>query len=196
MAVAELEAEALLTSKPESPLLVIWRRFRKHKLALAGVGVLIFVFIIAILAPLIAPYDPIIDQDLTTRNATPSREHLMGTDVLGRDIFSRLLYGARISLTVAFVVIFVTEFLGALIGAVSGFYGGWVDAIIQRFVEFMISLPLLPVLMVVSSVLRGVEIPGFPGARRGGWSSPCARWSSPRLPRPWACPTFASSCGT
>lgn len=167
MAVAELEAEALLTTKPESPLLVIWRRFRKHKLALAGVGVLIFVFLIAILAPLIAPYDPILDQDLTNRNAGPSGEHLMGTDVLGRDIFSRLLYGARISLTVAFVVIFVTEFVGALIGAVSGFYGGWVDAIIQRFVEFMISLPLLPVLMVVSSVLRGVEIPGFPGE----WSS-------------------------
>ena len=167
MAVAELEAEALLTDKPESPLVVIWRRFRKHKLALAGLAVLLFAFTIAILAPVIAPYDPILDQNLSNRNAGPSRDHLMGTDVLGRDIFSRLLYGARISLTVAFVVVFTTEVFGALLGAVSGFYGGWVDMIIQRFVEFMISLPLLPVLMVVSSVLRGVSIPGFPGE----WSS-------------------------
>lgn len=167
MAVAELEAEALLTVKPESQFLVIWRRFRKHKLALAGLAVLIFVFIIALLAPLVAPYDPIVDQDLTNRNAAPSREHLLGTDVLGRDIFTRLLYGGRISLTVAFVVVVVTEVAGALIGAISGFYGGWVDMIIQRFVEFMISLPLLPVLLVVSSILRGVEIPFFPDE----WSS-------------------------
>jgi peptide/nickel transport system permease protein len=167
MAVAELEAEALLTDKPENQFLVVWRRFRKHKLALAGVGLLVFVFSISLLANYITPYHPITDQDLRNRNAGPSANHLMGTDVLGRDIFTRLLYGGRISLTVAFVVVFVTEVVGALVGAVSGFYGSWVDMAIQRFVEFMLSLPLLPVLMVVSSVLRGVQIPLFPNE----WSS-------------------------
>jgi peptide/nickel transport system permease protein len=163
MAVAELEAEALRTEKPENPYLVIWRRFRKHKLALGGLAVLIFVFALALLAPVIAPYDPIVDQDLRNRNAGPSAEHLMGTDQLGRDVFSRLLFAGRISLTVAFIVVVVTETIGAFVGAVSGYYGGWTDMGIQRFVEFMLSLPLLPVLMVVSSVLRGVELPGIPG---------------------------------
>ena len=163
MAVAELDAEALRTEKPESQTLVIWRRFRKHKLAVICLGVLVFVFVIALLAPVLAPYDPITDQNLRNRNATPSAEHPLGTDVLGRDIFSRLLYGGRVSLTVAFIVVFITEVFGAFVGAVSGYYGGWTDNIIQRFVEFMLSLPLLPVLLVVSSILRGVTIPGIPG---------------------------------
>ena len=163
MAVAELDAEALRTEKPESQTLVIWRRFRKHRLAVLCLAVLVFVFIIALLAPVLAPYDPITDQDLKNRNATPSAEHPLGTDVLGRDIFSRLLYGGRVSLTVAFIVVFITEIFGAFVGAISGYYGGWTDNIIQRFVEFMLSLPLLPVLLVVSSILRGVTIPGIPG---------------------------------
>jgi peptide/nickel transport system permease protein len=167
VAVAELEAEALLTEKPESQFVVIWRRFRKHKLALAGLGVLFFIFAISYAAPLVAPYDPIIDQDLTNRNAGPSLDHLMGTDQLGRDVFTRLLYAGRISLTVAFVVVVLTEIVGAFVGAISGYYGGWVDMAIQRFVEFMISLPLLPVLLVVSSLMRGVYIPGIPPE----WSS-------------------------
>jgi peptide/nickel transport system permease protein len=163
MAVAELESEALLTGTPESQARVIWRRFRKHKLALICLGLLVFVFAVAILAPVLAPYDPILDQNMKNKNAPPSAEHVLGTDVLGRDIFSRLLYGARISLTVAFVVVFITEIIGAFVGAISGYYGGRTDNAIQRFVEFMLSLPLLPVLLVVSSILRGVKIPGIPG---------------------------------
>ncbi len=166
MAIAELEAETLLTVKEENQWVVVWRRFRKHKLAVAGGVVLLVLILASALAPLIAPYDPI-RQNVDTggdrlRNASPSLEHLMGTDSIGRDVFSRLLHAGRISLTVAFVVIILSESIGAVIGAISGFYGGWVDSAIQRFVEFMLTLPLLPLLLAFAALLRGIEVPLVP----------------------------------
>ena len=166
MAVAELEAETLLTAKEESQWLVVWRRFRKHKLAVAGTLVILFLAAASALAPLLAPYDPIVQnvdsQGARLQNASPSLQHLMGTDTIGRDVFSRLLHAGRISLLVAFTVVIVSESLGALIGAVSGYYGGMVDSLIQRFVEFMITLPTLPLLLAVSALLRGIEVPLVP----------------------------------
>jgi peptide/nickel transport system permease protein len=166
MAVAELEAETLLTAEEESQWVVVWRRFRKHKLALAGMAVILILLVTAILAPWIAPYDPI-QQNVDTqgdrfRNASPSLDHLMGTDSIGRDVFSRLLHAGRISLMVAFVVTLVSEAVGALVGAISGYYGGTVDNVIQRFVEFIITLPTLPLLLAVSAMLRGIEVPLVP----------------------------------
>jgi peptide/nickel transport system permease protein len=165
--VAELQAETLLTEKHESWLKIVWRRFRRHKLAMAGMTVILFLILISILANVISPNHPILDQNLRNRNAGPSAEHLMGTDVLGRDIFSRLLFAGRISLFVAFTVVILSETFGALVGAISGFYGGWVDAVIQRFTEFMITLPTLPLLLAFSAVLRGMTIPWLPRE----WSS-------------------------
>jgi peptide/nickel transport system permease protein len=162
MAVAELQAETLLSEKPETWLKIVWRRFRRHKLAMAGMAVVLFLILVSVLANVISPYHPIRDQDLSSRNAGPSGEHLMGTDVLGRDVFSRLLYAGRISLFVAFSVVLISETAGALIGAISGFYGGWVDAIIQRFTEFMITLPTLPLLLAFSAILRGMSISWLP----------------------------------
>jgi peptide/nickel transport system permease protein len=162
MAVAELQAETLLSEKPETWLKIIWRRFRRHKLAIAGMAVIIFLVLVSILANVISPYHPIRDQDLRNRNAGPSTEHLMGTDVLGRDVFSRLLFAGRISLFVAFTVVLISETIGAIIGAISGFYGGWVDAVLQRFTEFLITLPTLPLLLAFSAILRGMSIPWLP----------------------------------
>jgi peptide/nickel transport system permease protein len=166
MAVAELEAETLLTAEEESQWVVVWRRFRKHKLALAGLIVVLAMIVISVLAPLIAPYDPLqqnVDaQGDRLRNASPSLEHLMGTDTIGRDVLSRLMHAGRISLLVAFAVVFISESFGAFIGAVSGYYGGTVDSVIQRFTEFMITLPLLPLLLAVAALLRGIEIPFVP----------------------------------
>lgn len=167
MAVAELTAETLQTVEEESQLKIIWRRFRRHRLALAGLGVIIFFIIAVALAPVIAPYDPISDMELGNPNAPPSGAHIMGTDQLGRDVFSRLLYAGRISLFVAFAVVLVSEPLGAMIGAISGYYGGKVDSAIQRIVEFFLTLPLLPLLLALSALLRGIEIPGLPRE----WSS-------------------------
>jgi peptide/nickel transport system permease protein len=94
-------------------------------------------------------------------------DFLMGTDNVGRDVFSRLLYAGRISLLVAFVVTILSETTGMIIGAVSGYFGGLVDDAIQRFVEFLITLPLLPLLLAFSALLRGVQIPWLPAE----WSS-------------------------
>lgn len=166
MAVAELEAETLLTTKEESQWLVVWRRFRKHRLAVAGAAVVLFLLLVSVLAPLIAPFDPLqqnVDaQGNRLRNASPSVDHLMGTDTIGRDVLSRLLHAGRISLLVAFVVTLIVESVGAIVGAISGFYGGWVDNVIQRIVEFILTVPLLPLLLAISAMLRGFEIPFVP----------------------------------
>lgn len=167
MAVAELQAETLATPQAESQLHILWRRFRRHRLALAGLGTIFFFVAITALAPLVAPYDPIKDYNLSNRNAPPQAAHLMGTDQLGRDVFTRLLYAGRISLFIAFTVVLISETAGAIIGAVSGYFGGWVDAVIQRFVEFLLTLPLLPLLLALSALLGGIVIPGLPRE----WSS-------------------------
>jgi peptide/nickel transport system permease protein len=171
MAVAELDREALSTVKEASFVRVVWNRFRRHKLAVGGMIVLIIIILACALAPLIAPYDPItINKDengAIIKNATPSAKFFMGTDNIGRDVFSRLLYAGRISLLVAFIVTIVAETMGALIGAISGFYGGWVDEVIQRTVEFLLTLPLLPLLLAFSALLRGITVSGLPQE----WSS-------------------------
>jgi peptide/nickel transport system permease protein len=157
--VERLEAEELLTPEKENQFLIVWRRFRRHHLAVVGLIVIATFILMGIFAPLIAPYDPIVDQDPYTKNAPPSQEHILGTDEIGRDVFSRLLYAARISLTVAFVVTIVSEIIGALMGGISGYFGGWVDNVVQRVVDFLLTIPLLPLLLAFSSILRGISIP-------------------------------------
>ncbi len=163
MAIAELEAETLLTSKEESQWVIVWRRFRKHKLAVVGGIVLISLITASLLASWVAPYDPLQQNVDSTghrlRNASFSSSHFMGTDTIGRDVFSRLLHAGRISLLVAFSVTIITETIGALLGAISGYYGGIVDSLIQRFVEFLITIPTLPLLLAFSAMLRGISIP-------------------------------------
>lgn len=172
MSVAELQSETLATIEEESPWKVVWRRFRRHKLALAGIITISLIALACFLAPWIAPYHPIRDIARTEtgqilKNDPPSLQHWMGTDNIGRDVFSRLLYAGRISLTVAFVVTITSVIIGVFIGATSGYYGGWIDDIIQRFVEFLITIPLLPLLLAFSALLRGITIPGLPRE----WSS-------------------------
>lgn len=171
MAVAELDRETLAKVKEESFLNIVWTRFRRHKLAVVSMFVLIVIILACVFAPVIAPYDPVISQTdengMIYKNASPSLRFLMGTDAIGRDVFSRLLHAGRISLMVAFVVTILAETAGALIGAISGYFGGWVDEVIQRIVEFLITLPLLPLLLAMSALLRGITIPFLPPE----WSS-------------------------
>ena len=171
MAVAELEQDPLANVKEESYWGIIWMRFRKHKLAVGGMVVIIIIALACFLAPWVAPYNPTAintdENGAIYKNAPPSLQFPMGTDNIGRDVFSRLLYAGRISLTVAFVVTLFAESTGALVGAISGYYGGKLDDVIQRFVEFLITLPLLPLLLAFSALLRGMKIPGLPDE----WSS-------------------------
>lgn len=157
-----LDAEALLSPEKENQFMVVWRRFRRHRLALAGLIVITIFILMALFANVLAPYDPITYQDPYTKNAAPSAEHPLGTDEIGRDVFSRLLYAARISLSVAFVVTIASEIIGAIMGGISGYFGGFVDNLIQRIVDFLITIPTLPLLLALSSILRGIVIPFVP----------------------------------
>jgi peptide/nickel transport system permease protein len=155
--VVVLDAEKI-TIKEETPFQLIFRRFRRHRLAMVSFFVMAAIFSLSILAPLIAPFKP---DDLAvgnyfvpfgTRDAD-GRTHWLGTDNIGRDYLSRILYAGRITLTVAVTSVIISESLGIIIGAISGFFRGWADAVIMRFVEFLITIPQLPLLLIISSML-------------------------------------------
>ncbi len=157
MAVAELDLE-LIEAKEETQLGMIWRRFRRHRLALVGLTTIAILVLGAVFANVIAPYDPL-EQDLANRNQGFSAQHIMGTDELGRDVFSRILFAGRISLTIGLSVAMLAEFVGMTIGAISGYFGGWVDNILMRAVDLIITLPTLPILLILASFFREGGIP-------------------------------------
>jgi len=126
------------------------RHFRRNRMAIAGLAVMVLLYLLALLTPLIAPYDPAAQGDIVaTRYLAPSLENLMGTDRFGRDIFSRVLYGARISLSIGFVAIGIGVTLGTLLGSVAGYFGGVADTVIMRFTDMMLSFPRLVLLIVI-----------------------------------------------
>ncbi|HEX9107301.1 MAG TPA: oligopeptide ABC transporter permease, partial [Longimicrobiales bacterium] len=128
------------------------RHFKKSRLATAGVFVIFVLYAVAILAPLLAPYDPIAQPTnlIASSYLSPfSAGHLLGTDQFGRDVLSRILYGARISLAIGFVATAIAVTLGTLIGAVAGYLGGWVDAALMRFTDMVLAFPRLVLLILV-----------------------------------------------
>jgi peptide/nickel transport system permease protein len=125
---------------------------RKEPLGLIGFLIILLYFVFAVGARWIAPYDPEA-VDFTAMLAAPGAEHLFGTDQYGRDVFSRLVYGARTALGVGILSAFVGCSIGAVIGAASGYFGGRVDTIIQRVVDIMLSFPIIVLAMVVVAVL-------------------------------------------
>ncbi|APH04434.1 nickel transporter permease [Bacillus weihaiensis] len=129
-----------------------WRSFCKNRLALIGLGIVIFFIILAILAPFIAPYG-FKDQELSKRLLSPSSEHWFGTDDFGRDIFSRVLYGARISLWVGFFAVLGSAVFGTILGILSGYYGRWVDSIISRIFDIMLAFPSILLAIAVVAIL-------------------------------------------
>jgi peptide/nickel transport system permease protein len=130
-----------------------WERFLKNKMAVAGSLVVLLLFAVSLLAPWIAPYDPSMI-DLTQVLAAPSSAHPFGTDQLGRDVLSRMIWGARISLKVGFVATGIAILLGAILGAVSGYYGRWIDAVIMRFVDIMLCFPAFFLILAVIAILE------------------------------------------
>lgn len=127
--------------------------FYKNKLALAGCGIVLFLFAVSLLAPMLAPYDPGAI-DLKNVLAPPSAEHWFGTDQLGRDVLSRMIWGARISLKVGFVATGLAIFIGTILGAIAGYYGGWIDAVIMRFVDIMLCFPTFFLILAVIAFLE------------------------------------------
>ncbi len=130
-----------------------WEMFYKNKLMLTGSGIVLLFFLLSLLAPWLAPYD-FGQIDLTNVLASPSASHLFGTDQLGRDVLSRMIWGARISLKVGFVATGVAIIIGTILGAVSGYYGGWIDAAIMRFVDIMLCFPTFFLILAVIAFLE------------------------------------------
>jgi peptide/nickel transport system permease protein len=157
--------------KGEGQWALVWRRLRRHKLAMIGLVLFVFIVIMSLGAQWIAPYD-YEEQDLDrsyaplmTAGAPGQPTHVLGTDKLGRDILSRLLYAGRISLGVALVVTVLVILAGTLLGAVAGAFGGRVDTLLMRFTDVMLTLPDLPLLIILSSSLRQfVQLQAFLGS--------------------------------
>ncbi|RNC99123.1 nickel transporter permease [Lysinibacillus halotolerans] len=132
-----------------------WRSFRKSKAALVGTAIVVFFILLAVFGPLIAP-EGINEQklqDSSLRLAPPSSEYWFGTDDFGRDIFSRVVYGARISLAVGFLSVIVSAIVGSFLGIISGYYGRWIDTIISRVFDIMLAFPSILLAIAIVSIL-------------------------------------------
>jgi peptide/nickel transport system permease protein len=127
-------------------------RLSRNPGAIAGAIVLFIMILLAILAPIIAPYDPIA-QDSAAIRAAPSAKHLFGADTFGRDIFSRVLYGGRMSLPVGFVAVSITAVIGVALGLIAGYYGGRIDTIVMRWVDLMLAFPGILLAMALVAIL-------------------------------------------
>ncbi|HUA08498.1 MAG TPA: ABC transporter permease [Candidatus Acidoferrales bacterium] len=150
------DEEALVYSK-----VTFWTRLRRHKLALVGLVILAIIMLCALLAPLLAPFDPnAIDNVHWQGEVLPPcfvstvlcGGHVLGTDAIGRDELSRLLFGARVSLEVGIFTVLFEVMIGIVIGAISGFFGGWVDWLLMRLTDVFLSIPLLPLLLVLTAI--------------------------------------------
>jgi peptide/nickel transport system permease protein len=129
-----------------------WHRLKKNKVAIVCLFIILAIVIIAILAPVIAPY-PYAQQDYTQTYAPPSAEHLLGTDQLGRDILSRLIYGAGQSLQLGVISTAIASVIGILIGAIAGYYGGWTDNLTMRFFDIYQSIPMFLLCITLAAVM-------------------------------------------
>ena len=148
-AFATIPGQLRRPSTERSLLQHAWDRFRRNRLARVGLGFLIILGLAALFAPVVAPYDPnAIDLQPTGTLQPPSWQHPFGTDELGRDGFSRALFGARISLSVGFVAMAVAVTLGVIVGATAGMAGGWVDSFLMRSVDILLSVPLFFLVMI------------------------------------------------
>lgn len=132
---------------------LFWHRFKKNRLAVIGGIIVLMLFTIAVLAPFIAPYNP---DAINVKYVleSPSLAHPFGTDDLGRDILSRVIYGSRISLAVGFVAVGIATLIGIIFGALSGYYGGWTDTIVMRFVDIMLAIPTFFLILAVIAMLE------------------------------------------
>jgi peptide/nickel transport system permease protein len=130
-----------------------WLRFRRNPLAMIGLFISLTLIFMSIFAPLLAPYDPIV-QSLPDRLLPPlTPGHWMGTDDFGRDIYSRLLYGSRITLYIVLLVILTAPVVGLIIGTVAGYFGGWVDAVLMRITDIFLAFPKLILALALVAVL-------------------------------------------
>ncbi len=149
--------QALPLEKPESQLKEMWETLRQNNAAVVGLGIILFLVIIAILAPLIMPYDPNLS-DMSKSFLKPGADHWFGTDQLGRDILSRIISGARISLTVGLSAVVISLTVGVVLGSIAGYFGGKSDIIIMRFMDMMLAIPsILLAIAFMAALGKGID---------------------------------------
>lgn len=143
--------------KSKTPFQMALSRFLKNKMAVIGVFLLTIIVLMAIFAPLLTSHDPT-KGDLILIEHPPSKEHILGTDSSGRDNFARVLYGARISLTVGFSAMLFTLIIGLITGSIAGYYGGKVDAVIMRITDLFLALPFFVLALTIVALVEEVTI--------------------------------------
>jgi peptide/nickel transport system permease protein len=153
-----------------SPLRDMWVRLKRNKLALFGLFLVVSLILIALFAGVISPYDPI-QISLKQSLKPPSLAHLMGTDVLGRDIFSRIIYGARASLIIGVVATSISLVIGVIVGAISGYYGGWLDSILMRITDVFFAFPFFLLAIAIMTFLGPSFINIFIALGIVGWTN-------------------------
>jgi len=146
------EVEEVKLKSNSGPWTETWKAFRKNKLAVVGMILVMFFILLAIFAPFIAK-EGINEQVMTDRLQAPSAEYWLGTDDYGRDILSRIIYGARISLWVGFSSVIGSVIVGCILGIIAGYYGRWVDTIISRFFDMMLAFPSILLAIAIVAVL-------------------------------------------
>lgn len=154
-----------------SELLQAWQRFRANRMSTVGLTLIVLLVLIAIFAPLIAPYDPIEDIFRGVRGVGPSWDHPFGYDHLGRDLLSRVIFGSRVALLVGLVATGISVLVGIVIGAVAGYFGGWVDTLLSRLIDTLMAFPIIALLVVLAAVLgpslvTTIVVIGFTGWAR------------------------------
>jgi peptide/nickel transport system permease protein len=154
---SEIDDERALVKAPPAGLWSPgWGRFRRNRFGVAGATIILVLYLAAVLAPLLTPYDPIAQGDVPKmRYVPPCREHPLGTDKFGRDVLARVIYGSRISLTIALLAVAITVVLGALVGATAGYFGGTADAILMRIVDALLAIPRLFLLLTCVALFPG-----------------------------------------
>ena len=142
-----------MATPQRTPFKQFWRRFKGNRPAIAGGLIVLSVFVIALFAPVLSPYDPA-TIDVEKILTGPTQAHPLGTDELGRDILSRMIWGSRISLMVGFVAVGISILIGVLIGAVAGYHGGWIDDVLMQFVDIMLSIPTFFLILAVIALVE------------------------------------------
>jgi len=168
------QQSGLTNRKPRSLWADAWRRMRYSITARIGMVICSIIIAAAILAPIVSPYDPTVDSDLENARQRPSSEHIMGTDRLGRDIFRRIVHGARLSLAVGFVAVLSAGLAGTVLGLISGYFGGWVDMVIMRVMDIFMAFPSMLLAFAIVAIrgnglfntIIAISVVGIPGYAR------------------------------
>ena len=143
--------------KRRSQLQEVWRRFKKNRRAVVGLVMLVILIIVALFAPFLTPYDPL-ETNYLNRFQSPNGSHWFGTDELGRDILTRVMYGTRISLTVGLIAVTISCIAGCILGSIAGYYGGKIDNVIMRFIDVIMAIPsILLNISIVAALGTGLE---------------------------------------